>query len=128
MILKNKVWKKKIYLEIIEINFDDKETFTFLNRFSGCNFQVWLKILPQKNFWAIILKNYCSAPHVCRNLTTGKLDEVYLLIVIKSMTGSFARRKAIRDTWGNTDKIPGILEKYAPSRKYQLAQWFYFLM
>lgn len=60
-------------------------------------------------------ENRIDAPHVCRNLTTGKLDEVYLLIVIKSMTGSFARRKAIRDTWGNTDKIPGILEKYAPS-------------
>ena len=49
-------------------------------------------------------------------MTSGKLDDVYLLIVIKSMTGSFARRKAIRDTWANTDKIPGILSKYAPCK------------
>ena len=67
-----------------------------------------------KALWDKIL---LSAPHVCRNMTDGSLDNVYLLIAIKSMTGSFSRRKAIRDTWANTDKIPGIISKFAPNRK-----------
>ena len=43
---------------------------------------------------------------MCRD-DDNKIEQVYLLMVIKSMTGSFSRRKAIRDTWGHTEQIPG---------------------
>lgn len=44
---------------------------------------------------------------VCRD-SDNELEQVYLLMVIKSMTGSFSRRKAIRDTWGHTEQMPVI--------------------
>lgn len=51
--------------------------------------------------------NTMSPNRICRDID-GKFENVYLLIVIKSLTGSFARRKAVRSTWGNTDFIPDI--------------------
>lgn len=72
----------------------------------------------QKKYYA----NTISAPHVCRNRTSGGAENVYMLIVIKSMTGSFARRKAIRDTWANTDNIPVIGMKLTVRRVFLLGQ------
>jgi len=72
----------------------------------------------QKKYYPNIL----GAPHVCRNMTDGSLDNVYLLIAIKSMTGSFSRRKAIRDTWANTDKIPVIGQKVIVRRIFLLGK------
>ena len=55
------------------------------------------------------IKIYFSPNRICRD-KDGKFEKVYLLIVIKSLTGSFARRKAVRSTWGNTDFIPGKID------------------
>jgi len=51
--------------------------------------------------------NKISPNWVCRD-QNGEIEHIYLLIVVKSITSSFARRKAVRSTWGNTETIPEI--------------------
>ena len=54
---------------------------------------------------------------LCKHPIDGSAEKVYLLLVIKSVTASFERRKAIRQTWGDTHKLHLHLEETGYSNK-----------
>ena len=49
--------------------------------------------------------------NLCRNKYDNSREPVYLLLVIKSVTSQFARRHAIRKTWGDTHQIAVNIEQ-----------------
>ena len=60
----------------------------------------------QKKYYPYIL----NEPNKCSDDNLKPLP-VFLLIVVKSVTSQFDRRRAVRMTWGNEGNIEGIIIK-----------------
>ena len=58
--------------------------------------------------------------NLCRNKYDNSKESIYLLLVVKSVTNQFARRQAIRKTWGDTHKVHLNLEQTGYSNRAHL--------